>query len=798
MSAILGTNVSKGIAPHDTEDTYETHDEQYGKGGYRTVATFAARDAIPTERMALGMQVKVQEADAKGVSGRIYQLESLSPVAWTPLGTDAELKDRALQTGRMPLDGVAGFKKSDSIGHDLPGIGEMVLALVDALNNLGFGVAKDGTAVARNLNALAMLAAPLLSMPIGGSITIAGDGGISGATGADLQLKKTDYDWSICDPDDHVLCGYRDGTLYLPGQAIAQGVNRTTTRTANDVLTDAGEHSHDFSIVDSEGNPLFAVEGNRFFGIKSVSTWARGRLDIELFNGVRADLGDHNYDFCICDGSGNVLLGWLDGAFYAATGYVSTLDLDAEDQANKAYTASVYQRRITTVQKPIASLNALYMYGQSLGQGDETWPALSRDPIGGVLSLGGNTLGSTEWDTFTQFSPTGLQPLVAMTVYGSTTWPDETVTQASGGARGEPVNIGWARGAKHWLTDYLLSDLGDTSRSVVTINVSKSGATIGELTKGHTEGDTEYYGKYTGSLSQLVTAAGSNTLCIAGIMYMQGEHDYIEVSGKDSQNRTYASWKAKIVQLAADMQADALATAPDQSKPPAFLIYQTGAAYTRDVDGEGTPGMHVGMAQLDFSLESDTAWMVGPVYPYTDKGGHLDSNGSRWYGHTISKVWERIVVEGHDWEPLRPIKIWQDVPGSNVIYVGYHVPFAPLVFDEPQLSGGTEYSNASKGFRCTDDTGSFSVTNAEIVRDTIVKLTCSRDVGANARVWYASQGTTGNGMVRDSDPTLASDLYVYEPDRGMLATANIAQFVDQPYPLWNWSVGFVLPVGYPE
>lgn len=59
MTAIKGTNVAAPVVPFDTDDIYATHDEQYGKGGFRTVATTTARDAVPAERRTAGMLVYV-------------------------------------------------------------------------------------------------------------------------------------------------------------------------------------------------------------------------------------------------------------------------------------------------------------------------------------------------------------------------------------------------------------------------------------------------------------------------------------------------------------------------------------------------------------------------------------------------------------------------------------------------------------------------------------------------------------------------------------------------------------------
>lgn len=629
-------------------------------------------------------------------------------------------------------------------------LGEMLLAFLDAASNLGAGMTPDGTWIAKHLRALSDVSAAsvvtaLFAAARNGALAFDDRGQIGRSQGgARLDVLDADFPLAVTDEEGNLFAGIKDGKLYGPG-----------------------------SVTERHGG-------------------ARNDMVTSYFNGVQVQLGDHNYDVAICDPAGHVMLGWMDGVFYAPIPSQDDALLDAQDAAAKSYSAAVYQRRVTTVQKPVAMHNALLIYGQSLAQGDETWPALSRSAVAGTLMLGGNTLSSADSSTFVQFTATGLQPLVAQTVSGATRYDaaGEAALAAGSGARGEPPNIGWARGAKLRLNDYLLVE-NDLARNLVTINVARSGATIGELEKGHSEGGTELYGKYSGALTQLVTAAGGSALCSTGLLFMQGEHDYSQASGHNSLNRTYATYRAKLEGLADDMQADAIA-ATGQAKPPAFLLYQTGAAYTRDVDADGTPGLHIGMAQLDVALSRDTAWMVGPVYPYTDKGGHLDSNGSRWFGHLVAKVWHQVVVEGRDWEPLRPIRIWSG--GSNIIYVAYHVPFGPLVFDEPQLAGGTEYSATSKGFRVTDAGGSVTVTNAEIVRDTIIKLTCSRAIGATPMLWYASQAATGNGMVRDSDPSIASDRYVYEPERGMYATANIPQFVNKPYPLPNWSVAFYLPV----
>ena len=47
------------IAPFNASDTYATQDEIYNRGGWRTVATIAARNAITADRRREGMLVRV-------------------------------------------------------------------------------------------------------------------------------------------------------------------------------------------------------------------------------------------------------------------------------------------------------------------------------------------------------------------------------------------------------------------------------------------------------------------------------------------------------------------------------------------------------------------------------------------------------------------------------------------------------------------------------------------------------------------------------------------------------------------
>lgn len=72
------------IAPTEPADTNPTHIAEYGRGGLMTVASTAARDAIPASRKTVGMLVYVT-ADSK------YYTLTATPNTWVELATGGGL-----------------------------------------------------------------------------------------------------------------------------------------------------------------------------------------------------------------------------------------------------------------------------------------------------------------------------------------------------------------------------------------------------------------------------------------------------------------------------------------------------------------------------------------------------------------------------------------------------------------------------------------------------------------------------------------------------------------------------------
>jgi hypothetical protein len=262
------------------------------------------------------------------------------------------------------------------------------------------------------------------------------------------------------------------------------------------------------------------------------------------------------------------------------------------------------------------------------------------------------------------------------------------------------------------------------------------------------------------------------------MLYCQGENDY--VSGT-----SVAAYKTSLAQLRSDFVSDVQVgifnqTISGTAVLPAMFTYQPGPAYV-------TETVDVAEALLQLSEEQHSWYLVGPVYPVTDKNGHLDPNGYRWMGMQFGKVLHRVIDSGEAWRPLSPIQM---TARHFQVLVDFHVPSPPIVFDKPYVATtATDY--AAKGFWVTDDSGDVNIVSVAIVSDTQVLITLQRTIVGTGWLSYGKRTPyNGEGNLRDSDPTLADTNYEYTAGTGQYAAANIPALVASPYPLWNWCVNF--------
>ncbi|WFV98046.1 sialate O-acetylesterase [Klebsiella aerogenes] len=469
---------------------------------------------------------------------------------------------------------------------------------------------------------------------------------------------------------------------------------------------------------------------------------------------------------------------------------VDTLDLAAADAQNKAYSQNVRSRYNAAVQRLVTGLIHLLIYSQSLGTQQEGWPALSKEAIEGFdnLMLGESIRPASR--TNPAFVPLGnveLKPLraVVQSGTGDALVSDEQVASLPAGAPNEGEGgVAMANALRRlWLQRNCLER--DPTRRFVLSSTGVNGRSIEQLSKG---ASPELYQRPLQAVQQVKVLADQSgvSYSIGAILWMQGEWNYLQTNGSNDKD----TYKRNLGKLYDDMIADMAEGIAGQKAPPALFMYQTGASFTRD-----NANLSIGMAQWEFCRENDNAYMVGPVYHYPDKGGHLGPNGYRWFDMKVAQVMHLVLNEGQGWEPLGPVKI--KIIGRE-IFVFYHVPSPPLTF-RPSYIKNVATTYADKGFRVTDSAGAAAISSVDIVADTIIKITIARDLTTGAKLWYGDDSVHhGNGNVFDSDTFNALDDFIYEAGTGQYESENIPELVGKPYPSNNASVQFCLSIPYGE
>ncbi len=464
--------------------------------------------------------------------------------------------------------------------------------------------------------------------------------------------------------------------------------------------------------------------------------------------------------------------------------------LAARDAENKRLTAEIMGRTNELSQPPSSRYNHFITYGQSLASAAEGWPALSTEPGYDNLMLG-EAVRSASYSGAT-FRPVGgaafhpLRAVVQRKTDAKIILEERQIAQLEKQAQeeGESVEVGALNMArKLYLEKHELD--ADPERLFLASNASTSGRSIAQLAK--TGGTGEYQRTVQAAEQAKALADAQNaSYSVAAIFWLQGEFDYSHTNGGINDRQRY---KTLLRQLRDDLYADLATGIAGQEKMPVFLSYQTDAKSSVQ---DGT--LAVGMAQWELAEEEPNWFMVGPVYPYVDKGTHLSANGYRWFGQMLGKVYHHVAVERRHWQPLAPRRA--TVEGRDVL-IDYHVPHPPLVFDRPYI-GHKAMPVKNRGFVLLDDKGEVPLAQASIVADTIVRLRATRELVGQPRIRYASHQSGGAGQLRDSDPTLADARYEYLPEKGMQPEEKVPALVGRPYPLHNWSIAFEIPAEMPE
>jgi hypothetical protein len=559
------------------------------------------------------------------------------------------------------------------------------------------------------------------------------------------------------DPDGFaVLAAYADGTLQLGGLRTAPdgdgGVDLLTPSGAKFYNGQSGIAGQTFEEVEQTGVAVAWADEAGFLGF------------ILRPDGTLVGSG-------LSGGGG----GESPGENYSA------VELAERNAWNLAQSAQVVRSGNLTAQRPTASHNLIAGYGQSLQAGQEAWPSLTNASVfPGLLSHGASVhTAAGDADTWTPFGADAFAPMVAtVKAINGASLLDATAQAAlapgDGNVGETPLEAALVSLRRVWNNLHGVED--DASRRFVACSLGSGGKSVLDLSLG-----SDWFARFVDCATkvQARAVADGGTLVMPAIIWLQGEQDYSEGTSK-------ADYKARLRQLIADLRAQVQVGVLGQQKPALFVMCQTGGRYT-----SAAQDIPVGQAQFELMLEDPDLVLAAPNYPVVNKStGHLTSNGSRWMGEYFGKVLGKVLARGEGWKPLHPTRVTKR---QREVLISFHVPEPPLAWDTP-YNAFTAADYATKGFACFDAAGSNAVAAAEIVGETMVRLSLARDVVGDLFVRYAGLSTfNGNGNLRDSDATEAFFAYEYEAGTGQYAEEDIPALVGQPYPLHNWCVAFYLP-----
>lgn len=431
------------------------------------------------------------------------------------------------------------------------------------------------------------------------------------------------------------------------------------------------------------------------------------------------------------------------------------------------------------------------MYGQSLSVGHQSYPVLSTENHANNYMIGNQI-----WNNYNNTKDYNkFNPLVGNICAISTNQPK---TRESGCIAECPL-LG---------TVNHLQLKQPSIGKIVATSCGTSGRSIEDLSKESQVKD--HYKDFGSAIEDAKRIANKNNVSIECpvIFWMQGEWNYQGYSsGLTAGSKPTADkeeYKKLFRTLKNNMQTDVV-NQYSQSYTPPFITYQVGVQYTK---GRYLP---IGMAQLELANEESDVICAGPVYQMTDRGGHLDGNGYRWYGEMLAKVYYKTQILKEQFSPLQPESILRDVENRNRIIVKYSVPKLPLVLDTLTLNKQKDY-----GFVLYKNGIVQTLAKIEVEND-CVYLTCNDEIKTEDLIYivYAGEATQGHGNLRDSDDyeaffnyvdldqTKDDGSYLFPRDAGEPTLRpnvepkdeNKELLYDKKYPLYNFSVAFYYRLG---
>ena len=140
-----GVNVLGKIVPNSVIDTYPTHVDSLGRGGFVAVSTWQERNSIPTPRRKAGMMVSVKSATVDS----LYRLGvGLTNADWLPYSPTVDVSGKANVNGGNNFTGTQSVQGSIFVNEgSLEGINITPLEVNVAAGNEQTKIETTGTTV---------------------------------------------------------------------------------------------------------------------------------------------------------------------------------------------------------------------------------------------------------------------------------------------------------------------------------------------------------------------------------------------------------------------------------------------------------------------------------------------------------------------------------------------------------------------------------------------------------------------------------------------------------------------------
>lgn len=389
--------------------------------------------------------------------------------------------------------------------------------------------------------------------------------------------------------------------------------------------------------------------------------------------------------------------------------------------------------------------------GQSLAVGAQAGmitPRATTQPYGNLkLSLGGVTVPPFNSDA----PELSLVPLVEPIRPTATGYPSAYPANLYGESPHTAMSaqitaLAEAGGLSDFVTVHTV--VGESGQGMSWINK----AATEDLTSG-TRGRAYAASLFEARAITRLAQADSKSYGIGAIFLTHGE--------SDAGNANYVN---DMLQLWTDYNADLKAITGQTQSIPLFTSQQHGIF--QYMAGQAPRNIDVStMLQWRAGLDHPGEIVcTGPKYqyPYDPDFTHLVPLGYELMGEKYGQIFYQHVLLGQPWQPLQPLADTVTRSG-RVITVDFHVPVAPLAWDEvlpePHQVDLTEWAEG-RGFEVRMGATRLTIESVELLDEDTVQITCAADVPAGVTLGYAATGDGAAisgvsprwGQLKDSDP----------------------------------------------